>query len=243
MKMNISKNFLVFFAMLLVGMKNHSYAEINQEYFDEIEKMKAYFSAEKLSVSISYKVYTQTGNVLLDDKTGNYEKSGSSYKYTLGQVTILQDDKWNLYINAEEKLMAVKEKDEKSMSAIMSFDEATLGCETLSRHEKDGNLVYTLTFKSPVSKVYSNVELIAAKSSLKPKKIIFYYAQSTTQTDADGTLYNDKLRFEITYLELDNKVQESFSTSGYLKEQGDKLTPSSKYSDYQLIDQRTSNLK
>lgn len=216
---------------------------IPEEYLSDLERMRAFFQQDELSIALQYKVFTQADNNLMDSKSGVFEKSGLNYYYFLDGISIIQNEKWNVYVNDVDKLIAIKEAEVQSASSLMSFEEATKGCEVLTRAESDNNYIYTLTFKKPVSDIYSGVKIYAKKSSFAPQKIIFEYAQTTSQTDKSGKLIKDKLRMEVTYSEVRSESKRSFSTSDYFKFQNDKFEATSKYSAYQLIDQRTQNLK
>lgn len=218
-------------------------AEASTEFLADLEKMRTYFEKEKYSLALSYKVYAETSGQLLDNQQGVYEKNTEGYYYKLGDIVIVQNQQWNVYLNDEEKLMAVKENKSASGSSLLSFDEATKGCETITRSEDDKLYTYTITFKSPVSDVYRSVQVVARKSDLKPEKLIFHYEETTTQTDQQGTLINDRLRLEISYGEWGSASNRSTAVSQFFKVDQQKLVPSSAYSDYQLIDQRIQTIK
>lgn len=213
--------------------------EITEQYKEEIKKSKEVLDKPEMAMILDYNVYTHNGTKSLDYKTGSFDKSEDSYLYKLEQISIIQNSKWLMYLDDNDKLMVVKNREKKETTEIISFDVAINACKSINREEVGNNYKYTLELKEHMARIYSVIEIHTTRSKFTPVKIVFYYANSSSYVLENGEEVKDKLKMEIEYKEINFSTKKSFNTDTYFSEdnKGD-LKVKSEYSEYKLIDQR-----
>ncbi len=211
--------------------------DLPENLLKELKEIKESFNYEVATMNLKYNVYKQSDGKLLESKTAYYECSANNYLYELDNIKMIQNTEWNVYIDSKDKIVIVKEATINTGEEFMKFDVAINGIESVSKKEINGLFSYSLKFKDPVSKIYSQMQVYTSKS-LQPKKIVMDYAYETEHVKSNGDVINDKLRFEILYKSIKKVSKSSFKTSHILEKESEDFKLIGDYSNYKLFDLR-----
>jgi phage-related holin len=241
---NIILLFVVHFLMLP---KLYSQKTTNSSYAELFKINQAYLKYEDLSMDLVCNYYSNyTTSKIEETALGKVKKKGvMQWSVMLGTETLVTKD-YTVVIDSSEKMLMVGNPMKKLTQAITLIDIENISKLCKEIKYKDINSkqgCYKITYKPQVNISYEQVDLIYNKTTYLADKMVFYYKQDMTNEGLFGTKKtNEKPRLEITFSKIDTDTKisvEFFSESKYFTIKRGKITPSSKYINYHLINQKT----
>ena len=208
------------------------------EHLTEISKSRAFFDEEIMHLEFDYKVYTQLDNRLIDTKTGVLDKTGEEYYYAIGTISIIQNSKWLVYLDTEDQIMAVREKEVRKTENLIGFDLAMTAFTSITKTENEDTYIYSMIPKGSIQNMYTKIDYHLKKSNLEPAKLVFHYAEGIYTDNETGSEQIEKVRMEISYYNAKAKHNRSFDTKQFFSVDGKSLKTTQEYQDYEIVDQR-----
>lgn len=244
----LNKNFLIALLLLLVAdiraqqvvkpeVASADFARINQ----------AYANSKKLKMDVSYALFSSyTSTTAFENEKGVFMKQNNSIYTELLGITSLSNSNVSLTIDANEKTMVVADPASKkaTMPGEVDLDTLLKICSSIECIDYEGNTkFYKLHFDKSSFFQYNAIDIYFDKQTNLLSKLVLYFRVETDLDETDNVHVKDRPRLEITYSSIDTApVFEAgqFSESRYIRMSGKKITCTSSYASYHLINHKLS---
>jgi hypothetical protein len=213
---------------------------------DFIRINEAYADYKKLKMDIDYLLFPDyTATTPFENEKGVFMKENNNTYTELFGITSLNNSKVSLSVDKNEELMVVADPPKKtSIPGVIAFDTLLKICSSIQYAELDGNIkYYRLRFDNVVFSQYNEIDIYFDGGTFLLTKLNLYFREEVDANPDDKINLKEKPRLEITYSAIDTSpVFEvgQFSETHYIRIAGKKISCSSGYTKYQLINNKLS---
>jgi len=196
---------------------------------------------KEYSMKLKHATFDDYSTIIPSDiSSGYFIKSNRNYHSFLLGIHTIQNDRFKIVIDSSGKDLFLSypntsiwtEYDSASWS--MNLDE----CISLKMDESQGGKTFRMEFSE--DNELSAYEFTLAKDGRLLQSICFY--KEIQSENEDGKPISTKPRLTISYFDfkfsVSDKTKTEFNELKYIAKSGDNFIPSSKYKEYNLIDQR-----
>lgn len=224
------KNIIAAIMMILLS----SYANAQDIKNDLLKMRKFYEQANSLSMNIEVKAYGNDGKEIYSDK-GKVQKSGKLYYSDMTSRTMISNQKGVIVVDNNKKIILYTSSS--SPGTDIPVDTVIPKDVKLRYVSKDGKQK-RIEMIDPASPLYEKTEVIINARDNSLEGVVYYYKPKNESEE----IAFKKVEIKYTGIEVNSSIPPSvFSEKEFVSEVKGKLVPSSKYSGYKLIDQRSGH--
>jgi hypothetical protein len=216
------------------------------------ELFVAYTDMSKLDVALEVKAFMTEEGKKGKESIASYQmeyRSDNSQRglwYTMGDETILRNEKWALQIDNKQKTIVYYKRDPKQATKeTLSEEEKTQFAESMKEYVKNEDMTFTFLKKEG--------KLTAYQTSNMPypiKKTVFWLNEKKhivkTTYDYHPNEYGQTNYVEVTY-NIFNPTPSfdklTFSEKIYIQAKGKKIVPSKAFQNYTVINAEDYSMK
>jgi hypothetical protein len=244
----LRKNSITVLLLLLLA-EAHAQQPVKAEVAsaDFVRINEAYSNSKKLKMDVSYVLYeSYTSATPFENEKGVFMKQNNSIYTELLGITSLSNSKVSLAIDANEKTMIVSDPASKRKDTPGEVDLDTLLkiCSSITYSElEDGIKFYKLRFDNAVFSQYNAIDIYFDGKTFLLTRLVLYFREELDLNESDNVHIKDHPRLEISYSSIDTSPEfdaAQFSEARYINVAGKKITCTSSYASYRLINHKIS---
>ena len=166
--------------------------------------------------------------------------------YTLGDETILRNEKWALQIDNKQKTIVYYKRDPKQATKeTLSEEEKTQFAQSMKQYVKNEDMRFTFLKKEGKLTVYTTSDM-----PYPIKKTTFWFNEKKhivkTTYNYYPNEYGQTNYVEVTYSVFDptpNFDKKTFSEKQYIQARGKEIVPSKAFQDYRVVNAQDYSLE
>lgn len=227
--------------ILLVAIVGIGLKAFGQSAAEDLKSInKAYSQAQVMIFDMTYKVYPDYYSTRpVEEMKGTYKKKDQNYIWETEGQSIIQNGKYFISIDKENKSILVSSPTENSAPFLsLPMDSLLTYCSKSGSVDMgDGKKRISMVFKESIDNV-ARLEIVKGKDHFIQSILIFYEG---FQDDERSPVVKETPRLEIKF---ENRRQEEtigagiFSEKPYFYLNGKKIVCQEAFAEYSIIDQR-----
>lgn len=230
--------FLAFTILLSVaGLKAQDFASAFQQV------NATYAKTPNISMQVQYSLFTNyVSTVPFENSIGFFVKEKGNYYSKLLGITTIQNSRYKLSVNENEKVIIVSNpaESEKAPSLPM-IDSMLVRCSSKEVVDLDnGTKRYILHFEKTVFSEFDRID-IEINAAHFVSKLVLFYREAVNLDESNTELKKEKPRLEISYSSINTQPvisQEQFSEKHYINVNGKQIVLNSSFSNYRLLNHK-----
>ncbi len=227
------------FLLMTMGIRAFAQSIPNEDLSkDEFTKVLSevnnwYLSTPNYSFEIKYISYNDyITKVPVEKQEGHFVKRGNNYLSSAIEGVTMQNDKYKVSLNNEEKIMAVSHPDSTLKTGIQINEYQ--GFLNLCSELKCKNLDYEKLYEMNFGKIASITKIQIGVNSLHQiTRVIMFYRRKTNE-NKNGSVITPRLEIILTNYKTTNSTV-SFDESQYFTMENKKIRPVGKYSNFKIL--------
>ena len=238
-------NYLVYLGSLVFLFGSTAFMGLqNPKTITSKELFVAYTDMSKLDVALEVNAFMTEKGKKGKESIVSYQmeyRSDNSQRglwYTMGDETILRNEKWALQIDNKQKTIVYYKRDPKQATKeTLSEEEKTQFAESMKEYVKNEEMRFAFFKKEGKLTAYQTTDM-----PYPIKKTVFWFNENKhivkTTYDYHPNEYGQTNYVEVTYSVFNPTPsfdKQTFSEKRYIQAKGKQLVPSKAFQDYRVI--------